>query len=115
MTNDYIMNRKSLRKHCEAMCKKFKDVPTSGAYSEHRFVLDLLNQTEWILCSERLPNEEECRKNNRMFNVTDGDRSYSEWFDISKGFGEPTMYGFRIDMCVIAWQPLPEPYKENKT
>jgi len=55
------------------------------------------------------------QKNNRMFNVTDGDRSYSEWFDIRKGFGEPTMNGFRIDKSVIAWQSLPEPlYKENE-
>lgn len=29
--SDYVMNRESLKRHCEAMCKRFKDVPTSGA------------------------------------------------------------------------------------
>lgn len=77
--------------------------------------IPLYRLEQWIPCSERLPNEEEYRKNNGMFNVTDGNRSYSEWFDPydKKGFGEPTMCGFRVDRCVIAWQPLPEPYKES--
>ena len=72
-----------------------------------------IGQTTWIPVSKRLPNEEEYRKNNGMFNVTDGNRSYAEWFDAydKKGFGEPTMYGFRIDKCVIAWMPLPESYQ----
>lgn len=72
-----------------------------------------IEQTTWIPCSERLPNHDEYIKNNGLFNVTDGNRSYSEWFDIydKKGFGEPTICGFRIDRCVTAWMPLPEPYK----
>lgn len=53
----YIMNRESLKRHCEETCKRFKDVPTSGAYREHRLVLDLLEQTEWIPVTERLPEE----------------------------------------------------------
>ena len=70
-------------------------------------------EQKWIPVSERLPNREEYIKNNGLFNVSDGNRSYSEWFDIydKQRFGEPTMYGFRVDRCVIAWMPLPEPWK----
>ena len=68
---------------------------------------------EWIPVSERLPSSEEYIENNGLFIVSDGNRSYSEWFDIydKQKFGEPTMNRFRIDYCVIAWKPLPEPYK----
>ena len=66
---------------------------------------------QWIPCNERLPNHDEYIKNNGLFNVSDGDRSYSEWFDIydKQMFGEPTISGFRVDYAVIAWMPLPEP------
>ncbi|MBR2752842.1 MAG: hypothetical protein IKE02_03890 [Lachnospiraceae bacterium] len=68
-------------------------------------------EPQWTPCSERLPNHDECIKNNGLFNVSDGDRSYSEWYDNDKRrFGEPTMSGFRVDYAVIAWMPLPEPY-----
>ena len=45
-----------------------------------------------------------------LFNVSDGNRSYSEWFDIydKQRFGEPTMAGFRVDYAVTAWRPLPK-------
>ena len=68
---------------------------------------------EWIPVSKRLPSRDEYIKNNGLFIVSDGNRSYSEWFDAydKQKFGEPTMCGFRVDYCVIAWKPLPEPYK----
>jgi hypothetical protein len=114
--SDYIMNRESLKRHCEAMCHKFKDVPTSGTYGEHRLVLDLLEQTEWIPCNKRLPNNDEYIKNNGLFNVSDGNRSYSEWFDIydTQRFGEPTISGFRVDYAVTAWMPLPKSYEPQE-
>ena len=70
----------------------------------------------WIPVSERLPSHDEYIKNNGLFNVSDGNRSYSEWFDIydTQKFGEPTMTGFRVDCAVTAWQELPEPYKEGE-
>lgn len=73
----------------------------------------LREQTRWIPISERLPNHDECIKNNGLFNVSDGHRSYSEWFDVhdKQKFGEPTMAGFRVDNAVTAWMPLPESYK----
>ena len=89
----------------------------SDFYWETRKIVDKLPsvtlQPKWILCSERLPNHDEYIKNNGLFNVTDGNRSYSEWFDIyeTKMFGEPTINGFRVDCVVTAWMPLPEPYR----
>lgn len=72
-------------------------------------------EPQWIPVGERLPGHDECIKNNKLFNVSDGHRSYSEWFDYDKQrFGEYTMAGFRIDYAVIAWMPLPNSYIENK-
>lgn len=72
-------------------------------------------QGEWIPVSERLPDKEEYIQCNGLFIVSDGNRVYAEHFDIydKKCFGEPTIYGFTADRLVIAWQPLPEPYKQG--
>ena len=72
---------------------------------------------EWIPVSERLPNNHEYIENNGLFNVSDGNRSYSEYFDIydTKRFGEPTMSGFRVDYAVTAWMPLPKSYKPQES
>lgn len=132
--SDYIMNRESLKRHCEATCKMYQGVPTSGAYSEHRFVLDLLEQTEWIPVSERLPKENgwyQCT-------VTENDVSWTmdlfykngKWLDNRRidMFNTYDMYGygntiekhklsyqeliseFEWNQVVIAWMPLSKPY-----
>lgn len=95
------MNRESLKRHCEAMCKKFKDVPASGTYREHRLVLDLLEQTEWIPVSERMPNF-----NDIVLASTDSD--YDELRVILTVYsGEEFWFNGKIK----AWMPLPKPYK----
>lgn len=75
--------------------------------------MERLEQTRWIPVGERLPNRDEYIKNNGLFIVTDGNRTYSEWYDIydTLRFGEPTMGGFRVDCAVTAWMTLPESYK----
>lgn len=68
----------------------------------------------WISVSERLPTKEEHIANNGLFIVSDGNRTYAEFFDVynsMKYFGEPTIYGFKVDRCVTAWMPLPKPYE----
>lgn len=103
--NNYIINRESLKRHCEAMCKKLKDVPTSGTYGEHRLVLDLLEQTEWFPCSERLPEE------NGVYIVSYEDSvRLLEWFN-GKWFFYPSNPAREETGTIIAWMPLPEPYK----
>ena len=70
----------------------------------------------WIPVSERLPTKEEYIDNNGLFIVSDGNRTYAEYFDTynsMKYFGEPTMGGFRVDKCVTAWRSLPAPYKAD--
>ena len=70
---------------------------------------------QWIPCSERLPNHDEYIKNNGLFIVSDGDRSYSEYLDVNKQmFGEHTISGFHGDYAVIAWMPLPIPYERKE-
>ena len=66
---------------------------------------------QWVSCKKRLPNRDEYIKNNGLFIVSDGNRSYSEWYDIynKRRFGEPTMSGFRVDYAVTHWMPFPAP------
>ena len=75
--------------------------------------VEFVKPKRWIPVKERLPNRNEYIKNNGLFIVSDGNRSYSEWFDIydKQRFGEPTMDGFRVDYAVAAWMSLPDPYK----
>ena len=109
------MTRDCLRKHCEEMCKRFKNVPTSGTYGEHRLVLDLLNQTEWIPVSERLPEKR------GMYIVTE--KVFS--LDDREHTGRFNRMTEQVEFCngkwqrarfyeVVAWMPLPEPYKEGE-
>lgn len=95
---DYVTE---LQEHNKELIKQLEEVERS--------------QDKWIPVSERLPSHNEYIKNNGLFNVSDGNRSYSEWFDIydKQGFGEPTMAGFRVDYAVMAWQPLPKSYKKG--
>ena len=72
----------------------------------------------WMPCSKRLPTEEEYRQCDGRFIVTDGGRVCQRHFDIydSKKFVEymyRNTFNTYFDDCVIAWMPLPEPYKEN--
>lgn len=77
--------------------------------------------TNWIPCSERYPNKEEYLKNDGRFIVTDGHRVYQSIYDIyiNRCFRTPKLFNFlsgrqwefEIDNCVIAWMPLPEPWK----
>ena len=98
----------------EDECKS--EHPIKEALSVVIKALDQEQKPKWIPVSERLPNYDECIKNNGLFNVSDGNRTYTEWFDIydKQRFGEFTMDGFRVDYAVTAWMPLPEPYKPER-
>ena len=76
-------------------------------------IMDWLEQEpRWIPVSERLPTKEEYIANNGLFIVSDGNRTYVEYFTIYKSIKcFCTMNGFRVDRCVTAWMPLPKPYK----
>lgn len=72
----------------------------------------------WIPVEERMPTKEEFLKDDGRFILDDGNRRYQGLFDIYDGkfkFSRHISgihYELFEDKCVIAWQPLPEPYKE---
>lgn len=77
-------------------------------------------QTEqrWILCSERLPDHPE---NDDYYLVTIQCEHYDGWDDYVTGFAEWTKQGWDELSCyigqikVVAWMPLPEPWKEGES
>lgn len=124
--SEYIMNRESLKRHCEAMCHKFKDIPTSGTYGEHRLVLELLEQTEWIPVSERLPEWDiECLvvDDKGEFGVGFYRDDVGAWDSPSWGWLERKDDVDNHDAyympCgigkVVAWIPLPKPYEPQES
>lgn len=106
------MTKEELRKHCEWTCDRYRGAHIKGlstAYEEHKLILDLLNQTEWIPVSERLPEEHTrvlvCdRTSVYMANLNDG------WWYFS-----PAEIGMIVKQSDIsAWMPLPEPWKGDE-
>lgn len=91
-----------------------------------RFLINLLrkfksvifaNNSDWVPIGERFPNESEYLKDNGWFMVTRqwenrvfvSDAHLSTWDDE----WETDYYGGTLD-DVIAWQPLPEPYRPKE-
>lgn len=70
--------------------------------------------SNWISCKERLPSDEDY---DETFTVTIQCEHYDGWDDYVTGYADWTPHGWDIQSCymrqikVIAWQPLPEPYK----
>lgn len=105
-----IENHKARCKECASEHRQL-----ANWLKDYKRLLEQELKTRWIPVSERLPNHDEYIKNNGLFNVSDGNRSCTEWFDIyeKQMFGEPTIFGFRVDYAVTAWMPLPQPYKKE--
>lgn len=91
---------------------------------------ELPSELEWIPCSERLPSEEDCpmdcmvtRRGKFMGNYVDmavaesnGTWTHEDWKAIVLGdaeSGRKTGLISTRDDEIIAWMPLPEPYKEQ--
>lgn len=75
----------------------------------------------WVPVEERLPTKEEFLKDDGRFILDDGNRRYQGLFDIYDGkfkFSRHISgihYELFEDECVIAWQPLPEPYQPERS
>lgn len=69
-------------------------------------------QPEWIPCSERLPqpNEEAADGFIKAYLVQDG-----RWMDVARWNGDCWIaWGYGTALTnVVAWMPLPEPYREE--
>lgn len=89
-----------------------------------------VKQNEWIPCSERLPSKEDCpmdclvtRKSNFIGNYVDmavaeanGTWTHEDWDAIVLGdveSGRKTGLISTRDDGIIAWMPLPKPYRED--
>ena len=89
-------------------------------------------EPHWIPCSEQMPKEEDCpmdclvtRKSKFIGNYTDmavceknGTWTHEDWDAIVLGDvkdGKSTGLISTRDDNIIAWMPLPEPYKEERT
>lgn len=122
--------------------KKLIEAITKGEYTTgnifadmelQQFIKDFPKVGEWILCSERLP------ENYETVNITWVNRNpvsyyehikdkpftgtaifyYGKWYwyscvceDYLRDCGDSEFDRMDKDIEVIAWQPLPEPYKE---
>ena len=68
---------------------------------------------QWILCRDREPSVEEIRRNN-TFICSNGNSTFVRSFSFRlHGFVIETRGRESKDRSVIAWMPLPEPYKEG--
>jgi hypothetical protein len=89
------------------------------ALIDERLKYEKVKKSDWIPVSERSPTKEEFLKNDSRFIVTDGQRVYQSLYDMyeKQSFVEVYYKGncnllSMVDERIIAWQPLPEPYKE---
>ncbi|MBP5170301.1 MAG: DUF551 domain-containing protein [Oscillospiraceae bacterium] len=63
--------------------------------------VEIIPEQQWIPCSERLPEYA-----NYYLTSTEYDGVYCDFWD---------GYNFNRTEKIIAWMPLPEPYKENES
>ena len=104
---------------------------SKGVWNEHELIdrIKALPSADavqgWIPCSERLPSAEDCpmdclvtRRSKYVGNYTDmavaeanGTWTHEDWKAITIK-GEATCISTR-DADVIAWMPLPKPYREE--
>lgn len=117
-----LHERLSNPKDCEDGCYSWED----GWYVEAIDMAIKALQDDWIPVSERLPNAEECpmdcmvtRKSKFVGNYVDmavaeanGTWTHEDWKAITLD-GKATCISTR-DADIIAWRPLPAPYKESE-
>ena len=98
------MTRESLRKHYARIMKAFEFTPDREIYQSSKMIIDLLDKTEWIPVTERLPEDGQYVIVSFSCDAFDlsHKRVMTAWYNKKYGF-----------TCGItdAWMPLPEPYK----
>ena len=122
----------------DALDKRFDDIPMEQTQEILLLRRDLRTlpsaqpEQRWIPCSERLPEAEDCpmdclvtRKSKYIGNYTDmavceknGMWTHEDWDAIVLGDvedGKSTGLISTRDDDIIAWMPLPKPYREERT
>ena len=75
----------------------------------------------WIPVEERLPTMEEYQKDDGRFILDDGNRRCAGYYDVYTGrfysYRHITPYRAELyeDNRIIAWRPLPEPYRPERS
>ena len=87
--------------------------PLHVPYISTQDVLDCPSAQQWIPCSERLP---ECDYTDVLICVHDKRKGCENDFYVIQAYTvgkhwEPTLAVDMTDFDVVAWMPLPEPYK----
>lgn len=99
---------------------QFENYAEIGHEKEYDFIENLIRGIknepkvgEWILCSDRLPEEDETVliTTKAMDKVYCG--TYTKRYGFSMREGFICDYGFMWLNTALAWMPLPEPYKEQ--
>ena len=116
-----------LEKILEEIVKKSFSVEIREYESESAVLIDDVEEIirkhmndGWIPVEERLPTKEEYLKDNGRFILDDGNRRYQGLFDVYDGkfkFSKHISginYELFEDDCVIAWHPLPVPYRVER-
>lgn len=69
---------------------------------------------DWIPVEDRLPTEEECKKDNNNFlvQVDSGERFSCEYDPEANGYDNPQ---WCCNIPVVSWRPLPEPYRQERS
>lgn len=78
------------------------DLPIQEAFKK---AIEALKQNQWVPCSERLPEKDEC-----VFVYLFADSPYIAWYD-GVDWWCTSDFALEKDEEPIAWMPLPEPYK----
>jgi hypothetical protein len=77
--------------------------------------IQALEQTRWIPCNERLPKENEYVDDVRKHYLVQNE--YGDMFVagyIKKNYWEEIYHIEPVTDQIVAWMPLPDPYKEEK-
>lgn len=94
--------------------KKQELVDRLAMYEDREDAKDTNVPGKWIPCSERLPEESDYYMACIYDEVMNKYYCRSEWFAYNCNYiGELKWIGLKIYEKVIAWMPLPEPYKQN--
>ena len=85
--------------------------------AEYMALRDLPSAQQWIPCSERMP---ECDYTDVLICVHDKRKGCENDFYVIQAYTvgkhwEPTLHVDMTDLSVVAWMPLPEPYREEDT
>ena len=120
-----ILALRQLLAMCDFVDQYGDSIDADPYFNAVETAIESLNETRWIPCGERLPSAEDCpmdclvtRRSKYVGNYTDmavaeadGTWTHEDWKAITIN-GDATCISTR-DADIIAWMPLPEPYRKD--